>query len=161
MAAHRTLAEPLHLWRIGDPAGEHPVWNAMGAMLYPGRWNAEGDAVIYAAATYSLAMLEKLAHWSGKLPANQHFVEAVVPVGVSYEVFQPSSHPGWDTEASDTSKKFGATWLKEGRSAILMVPSVLSPAERNFVVNTRHPDAAQIRPGLETPVHWDQRLFKL
>jgi hypothetical protein len=31
--------------------------------------------------------------------------------------------------------------------------------ERNFVFNTTHPDFARIKPGLETPVWWDSRLF--
>ena len=60
MQGHRTLDRPLTVWRIGDAAGLWPVWHAGGAMIFPGRWNESGEAVIYAAERYSLAMLENL-----------------------------------------------------------------------------------------------------
>ena len=129
-------------------------------MIFPGRWNESGEAVIYAAERYSIAMLEKLAHWDGMIPENQHFVAATIPVGVSYEVFQPAAHPGWDGSDKTVAQQFGSTWAREKRSAILLVPSVFAPMEQNVLVNTAHPDAARIIPGLETPVWWDNRLLR-
>jgi RES domain-containing protein len=49
--------------------------------------------------------------------------------------------------------------LDEVRSAILLVPSVVARMERNILINPAHPDAAAIRPTLEEPVPWDERLF--
>jgi RES domain-containing protein len=146
------------VYRIGDAAGEFAVWHPGGAMRYPGRWNVMGDAVIYAAQAYSLAMLEKLAHWNGVLPQNQHFVAAMIPAGVSYEVFQPAAHVGWNAGVQMVAKRFGSIWLREVRSAVLIVPSVIAPMENNVLVNPLHSDAARIVPGLEQPVWWDARL---
>ena len=39
-----------------------PLCDGEGAKLYGGRWNSRGRAVVYAAATQSLAALEILAH---------------------------------------------------------------------------------------------------
>jgi RES domain-containing protein len=158
--AHRRLAQPLVCFRIGDDAGAYPVWSAGGALLNEGRWNALGDPVIYAAEHFSTSALEKLVHWNGILPAGQHYVRAVVPAGVTYEVFQPAAHPGWDGAVETVARAFGSTWVAERRSAVLIVPSVVAPEERNVLVNAAHPDAARIEPGLETPVWWDRRLMR-
>jgi RES domain-containing protein len=147
------------VYRIGDPAGEFPVWHPGGAMRHPGRWNVTGDAVIYAARAYSLAMLEKLAHWNGLLPRDQHFVSATVQAGVSYEVFQAAAHVGWNAPVQTVAKQFGSIWLREVRSAVLVVPSVIAPMENNVLINPLHGDAARIVPGLEQPIWWDDRLL--
>ena len=49
--------------------------------------------------------------------------------------------------------------MKEKRSAILLVPSVVARMERNVVINSRHADFNRLTAGLETPVWWDRRLF--
>ena len=153
----------MRLWRIGDPAGEYAVWSGAGAARFPGRWNADGDAVIYAAQSFPLAMLEKLAHWNGELPPNQHFGMAGVPAGVGYGVFQPAATPDWASETAVSARAFGAAWLRAGRSLLLEVPSVLAQGEgmeRNVLVNPAHPEAGRIVPGRETPVWWDERLLR-
>ena len=61
--------------------------------------------------------------------------------------------------AADVARAFGRAWHAEARSALLITPSVVARMERNFVFNTAHPDFARIKPGLETPVWWDSRLF--
>ena len=50
-------------------------------------------------------------------------------------------------------------WYAEGRSCILMVPSVVARTERNIIINARHPEFPRLTPGPETPVWWDERLF--
>ena len=156
---HRRLAEPWTAWRIGDPKGEHPIWDDGGARRVEGRWHEAGAGVIYASLSYSTAMLEKLVHYSGTMPRGQHFVEATIPVGTSYEVFSEAHHPGWQDRDGAVSRAFGRQWLAEARSAILVVPSVVARMERNVVVSTAHPEFAAMRTGPETPVWWDDRLF--
>ena len=148
-------------YRIGDPNGAYPIWSAGGARLVSGRWHEAGigAGVIYASAHYSTAMLEKLVHFSGELPPNQHFLEIHIPAGTSYEVVNPDALPGWADSDGDVARLFGRAWLMAARSAILIVPSVVARMERNIVFNTAHPDFAGIKPGLETPIWWDARLF--
>jgi RES domain-containing protein len=159
-AAHRRLDQPVTVWRIGDPNGRFPVWSPVGTRLRPGRWNAVGDDVIYAASSYPLALLEKLVHWSGVLPAGQHYVEAVLPSGTSYEEFAPDLHPGWNLPDSIVAREFGKTWLREMRSAVLFAPSAVAPLSQNVLINPAHLDAVKIVPGREKPVPWDVRLFR-
>lgn len=155
----RRLPEPLTAYRIGDAAGVHPVYNAEGARRTGGRWSAPGQTVIYASEHYATALLEKLVRL-GELPPRQHSVEIVIPAGTSYEVVTEATVPGWYARGAASARAFGSAWLEEGRSAILLVPSVVARVERNVLINPAHPDAARVRVGLEQPVRWDERLFE-
>lgn len=155
----RKLRTDWKVWRIGDPDGEYPIWDDGGARRSAGRWHEAGAGVIYAAKNYSTAMLEKLVHHSGELPPNQHFIEIVVSSGTSYQVFSEAHHRRWAQRSGEAARSFGQKWYEEGRSAMLVVPSVVARMEQNVVFNTSHKDFATITPGLETPVWRDSRLF--
>ena len=93
-------------------------------------------------------------------PSATRFVEAVVPDDVSRERFDRQSAPGWD-DLDDVSiaQAFGRDWIEGGRSALLIVPSVVTAGlDENVVVNPDHPDAARISVGPEKPVALDSRL---
>ena len=157
--SHRQLTEALVAYRIGDPHGAFPIYSAEGARRVAGRWHRKGQAVIYASASYSTAMLERLVHYAGLMPRGQHFIEISIPVGTTYEIVTADSIDGWADRDGRSARAFGAQWLDDARSAILLVPSVVARMERNVLINPTHADARRIRPGLETPVTWDDRLF--
>ena len=117
--------------------------------------------MIYTSEHYSTAMLEKLVHSSGILPANQHYIMITIPNGTSYEIFQPGKHPGWDARNEGVCKQVGQQWHEESRSALLIVPSIPARVDRSFLINIDHPDADAIRHELPEPVWWDERLFSL
>lgn len=80
---------------------------------------------------------------------------------MSRETFDPGPNAGWD-DPLDTSvaQAFGKAWIQGRRSALLIVPSVVTAGrDANAVVNPDHPDAARISVGPETPVALDPRLF--
>ena len=156
----RTLSETMRAYRIGDPAGLFPVWSTEGAKRVSGRWHETGADVIYVSENYSTAMLEKLVHWNGAFPPNQHFIEVTIPRGTSYEVVTADTVPGWFKPSGEAARRFGRQWYVENRSAILIVPSVVARMERNIVINCRHSNFEGLAVGLETPVWWDQRLFQ-
>jgi RES domain-containing protein len=153
------LDRTLTAYRIGDPQGAFPIFSAAGARFAPGRWHTPDAPIIYASEHYSTALLEKLARTSGDLPPNQHFVEITIDAGVSYEVFSPAHHPGWDAAEPVVAQAYGTAWRREGRSAVLIVPSVVARIERNILINPAHADFGRIRAGLHQPVWWDRRLF--
>jgi RES domain-containing protein len=146
-------------FRIGDPHGEFPIWDDGGARKTSGRWHETGAGVIYASQHYSTAMLEKLVHYEGELPPNQHFIDITIPAGTSYEVVNPDLLTGWADTAGETARQFGRAWYAESRSAILIIPSVVARMERNIIFQTAHDDFNAVETGLETPVWWDERLF--
>ncbi len=159
MTYPRRLAETWTAYRIGDPEGRYPIYSAEGARRMAGRWNRVGDAVIYAARHYSTAMLEKLVHYNGVLPAGQHYIEITIPAGTSYTSFSVDHVPDWHRADAAAARAFGHRWFTAMESALLVVPSVVARIEENLLINPAHPDAAHIRHGLERPVWWDERLF--
>ncbi|WP_025897184.1 RES family NAD+ phosphorylase [Sneathiella glossodoripedis] len=159
MNNHRTLDNHLKAYRIGDVEGQYKIFSDGGSLVMDGRWHVAGQGVIYTSANYSTAMLEKLAHHNGEMPAKQHYVEIKIPSGTSYEVFNEAHTPDWHTQNCMGSRAFGAKWFREKRSCILLVPSVVARMEQNIIINATHNDFAGISAGLETPVWWDDRLF--
>ncbi len=156
----QTLDRILTAYRIGDPAGAHPIFDATGSKLWPGRWNTAASPMIYTSEHYSTAVLEKLVHGNGQMPPNQHWIEITIPPGVSYEMFSTAHHPGWDAEDCLVSKAHGEAWQRSRRSLLLIVPSVVARMERNLLINDSHPEAHRVTRSLHQPIWWDSRLFQ-
>lgn len=158
MTAQR-LDRTLTVWRIGDPTGEHPIFDATGSTFYPGRWNDADTAVIYAGEHYSTAMLEKLVHADGLMPPDQHFIRITLPRGLSYEMVNGDFLPDWAAPDCEAAREYGVRWAGDRRSAVLFVPSFVARVEHNVLINPEHPEFGQIDTELPQPVWWDRRLF--
>ncbi len=155
----QVLDRVLTAYRIGDPRGADPIFDAKGSTVNPGRWNTAASPMIYSSEHYSTAMLEKLVHGSGQLPPNQHYIVITIPNGVSYEVFSATAVPDWYLASGATSKSFGDQWQQQQRSLLLIVPSVVARLESNFLLNPAHPEFPKVTASLHQPVWWDTRLF--
>ena len=140
------------LWRIATETREPPAddLSGAGAAVRPGRWNEEGQRVVYAAQTLALAVLETAAHLEDedRLPLNRFVVRIEVPDDIwrrCDEFRLADLPPAWCAiPAGRASVEAGAQWLNGRRSALLRVPSVLVPEECAVLVNPFHPDAAHL-----------------
>jgi RES domain-containing protein len=56
-------------------------------------------------------------------------------------------------------RDYGDAWLREWRTPVLRVPSVIVPEDRNVLVNPRHPAAASARIVGRRPFAFDRRLW--
>ena len=146
-------------WRIAD--GRFEVFSAVGASLVGGRWNSPGLGVIYARRTFAGAMLECLAHAGiGRVPRTHLAIEIAIPAAASVERHDPLSLPaGWDQGDLRAARAFGDAWIRECRTAVLVVPSVVARREGNVLINPQHPHFKLVTPGPPEPVLWDARLF--
>lgn len=149
---------PSRAFRISDR--RHEIFDGMGAYLNGARWNSPGRRIIYAAETFSGAMLEILAHTrTGKMPRTHAWIEIEIPPEASAENVEPEDLPGWDAEDAGHARSFGDRWYREQRSLILIVPSVVSRGlERNLLINQDHPELRLLRPGPPRELLWDTRL---
>ena len=152
-------AQTWRAWRIAD--GRFEVFSPVGASLVGGRWNSPGLGLIYASRSYAGAMLECLAHAGiGRMPRTHVAIEIVIPAAMLVEQHDPSSLPaGWDHADLRVARDFGNAWLRERRTAVLVVPSVVARKEGNVLLNPQHPDFSKIGTGSPEPVIWDARLF--
>ena len=148
-------------YRIAD--ARHPIFDPTGAMLYGGRWNSVGQQVIYAAESYAGAMLEVLVHANLSLPPKNHrVVRITIPDSVKIETLQPLALANWASDNLIVSREFGDTWLKQMRTAVLIVPSVVTEGrENNILFNPLHPQFSQILASEPELIHWDVRFFKI
>lgn len=148
---------PLRAWRIADH--RHAIYDGTGAMLWGGRWNSPGHAVIYASASYACALLERLVHAGiGSIPRNQHVIIIDIPA-IDIEEIATADVPGWDLPDGSASRACGDEWIREKRTAILVVPSVVARMECNVLINPAHPDFGKITYTRPEPVVWDKRLL--
>lgn len=157
MASRRKRTQPITAFRIAD--ARHPIFDGAGAALIGGRWNSAGNPVIYAAASYAGAMLERLVHaGTGRVPKNQKVVVVKIPTRVSVEEYTQSKLPsGWDDDDNVVSRKVGDRWLRHGRSAVLIMPSAVAKYEKNLVINPKHADFKWIVTSRPEKVAWDLR----
>lgn len=146
-------------WRIAD--GRFDLFSPIGASLVGGRWNSPGLGVIYASRSYAGAMLECLAHAGiGRVPRTHVAIEIAIAAGVTVEQRGENSLPtGWDHADLRVARDFGDAWIRERRTAVLVVPSVVARREGNVVLNPQHADFDKIVAGSPEPVIWDARLF--
>lgn len=159
-AGSQRLSETRYAFRIGDANGEFPIFDAGGAKRAPGRWHEPEHPVIYCSEHYSTAMLEKLVRAAGIMPPNQHWIRITLPRGLSYEVAMPAFVPGWDANPPVVARAYGSQWAREGRSAVLYVPSIVARMEYNILVNPEHVEFGDIEPdALALPIWWDERLY--
>lgn len=156
MASRRS--GPLRVFRVADI--RYPMFDGTGAFVHGARWNSPGRRVIYGAETYAGALLEILVHASGYVPRSQAYIQIEIPAGLSIEVLTPEALPGWDAPSFAAARTFGDLWYDERRTAVLMVPSVVTQVERNVLINQEHADFARIHASKPVRVRWDTRLWK-
>lgn len=147
----------MRVWRIANP--DYPPLDGWGAAEHPGRWNNEGTRVAYASSSRAGCLLEILARTgNGRVPKKHRRFAVEVPDGVSRETFQMGREEDWRSDELAT-KLFGAEWVKELRSCILLVPSYIVDGEKNVLINPLHPEFPQLVLGEPEPVFWDHRIF--
>jgi RES domain-containing protein len=151
-------------WRISKTTDIRRAFSGEGSRLYGGRWNSKGIAVVYAAATRSLVMLEILVHMRNTqqtVPPVPYMLFSTSFDERLLEELPPSSlPPDWDLEPPTDSTKFiGDAWVSAASNPVLSVPSVLVPEERAYIPNPGHDLFAQIQFGSPVPCKFDPRLI--
>lgn len=156
----------MKLWRIAAETRRYGAddLSGAGAALHPGRWNDDGQPVVYAAPTLAMAVLETAAHIDDAgLPLNRFVVQIDVPdrVWAARAVLEPATlPPGWAAiPAGRASVRAGAGWLRGAATAILQVPSVIVPEESVALLNPLHPDAKALAARVLRVFDYD-RLFR-
>jgi RES domain-containing protein len=147
-------------YRIAD--SRHPLFDGTGAFVHGGRWNSPGKLIIYAAETYSGALLEQLAHANiGRIPALQVYIEIEIPDHVKVERVRADEIPAWNGADLRPAQERGDAWFKAGNSAVLIVPSAVTGGiESNLLIRQAHPDFSAIKASEPKPVIWDPRLLR-
>ena len=150
----------MEAYRIGS-ARFHLLDGGGAAASDGARWNSPGRHVIYAAEHYATALLEKAAQFgSVRLPRSLQFIRITIPDGVTVEEVRVHDLARWGADDRRASQRFGDEWYDEGRSLILLVPSLAAPGlERNVVINQRHPQFRRLRATDPQPIACHPKLL--
>jgi RES domain-containing protein len=148
-------------WRIVDPEFADTAFIGEGPRLRGARWNPPGTAIVYTAASVSLATLEILVHNQRALRVPElvliscHFPEAIV------ETFDRTRLPtDWrDYPGPVELQTIGGRWLASKSSAVLAVPSAIIEEETNYLLNPEHEDFRSIDVGQARTFTLDPRLI--
>lgn len=154
------------LWRIATETKQYKAndISGNGAANYPGRWNATGERVVYAAPSLAMAVLETAAHLDDTgLPLNRFVVQLTVPFATwkARQTLKLSDiDPAWCAIPSGkASVDVGSTWYKAAASALLLVPSAIVPEECAVLINATHADAKGIKAKTIRPFEFN-KLFR-
>lgn len=137
------------------------AFDGEGARIHGGRWNSPGHRAVYVSESRALATLEVLAGLRSEAPLIRYsligvrFGEALVTELVSEDLPK-----GWDNSPpGPVTQSLGDRWLTARQSAVLRVPSVVLPAEHNYVLNPLHPDFDQVQIDPPEELRIDPRLL--
>lgn len=118
--------------------------------------------MVYCSTSIALAVLETVCHIDGGvLPLNRYLVRIDVPATVWDAAQTLSPLPdGWDARPADTvTMEAGSEWVAHGRSALLLVPSVIVQEEMNALINPVHAQSTLIKATKVRKWTYDARLL--
>lgn len=128
--------------------------------MYGGRWNSVGIHMVYTAGSGSLAMLESLVHFGGRIVGDYCQLALEIPDDCITELKENRLPDNWrESPAPDILKTFGNQFILDAKSMALKVPSVLVPDESNFLLNPEHPDFKKVRILVKGKIKFDDRLL--
>ena len=149
-------------WRITHVDFAEDPFSGAGAAEAGGRFNSPGRAVVYAAGSLALAMLEILVHLDEAAAPDEFVAFQMIVPGRLVENFDERPHPGREGGLAGARAR-GDAWLESVRSAVLRIPSAVLPFEvdeTNFLIDPGHPDFAEIVLGPPRKFRFDARLFQ-
>ena len=109
--------------------------------------------MVYLASEAALALLEVRVHLD--LPPDL-LPEDYVLVHVALDGLAVETVAAVPADAAE----FGDAWLRERRTPVLRVPSLIVPESANLLLNPAHPAAAEARIIHTRPFRFDPRLWQ-
>ena len=147
----------IRAWRItrSKYAEKAQAFSGKGAAENPGRWNKGGVPVVYTCSSIALCVLETLVHTRSRKTLDGRF--ALFEVEMPPTLITEPDLSG-DFRPRQKTQEIGDRWIKEARSAVLRVPSVVT-GEPNYLLNPNHIDFSQIKIGNPKELPFDGRLL--
>jgi RES domain-containing protein len=148
-------------WRIARESRARTAFSGEGPARYGGRWNSRGVRMVYLSEHQSTAALEVFIHLVPFVVKETFKAFRVEWPDSLMEILSNTSLPtSWRTSPPPVETiEIGDRWALEKRSAVLGVPSAISPADRNFLLNPEHRDFKRIRIAPPIDYEFDPRLF--
>ncbi|MEP6951513.1 MAG: RES family NAD+ phosphorylase [Ginsengibacter sp.] len=132
-----------------------------GASIYGGRWNPVGIKALYASQNISLCILEILVRTQKKInPPGYQLITIEFPEANMASIELSRLKPGWKQHIEYT-QWIGEEFLKEDKSLVMQVPSVIVDKENNFLINPLHKDFNRVKTISIEALDLDKRLNQI
>ena len=152
----------LTAWRIIKARFAASAFDGEGARRFGGRWNSKGTPMVYTAGSQALAVLEMLVHLEASDLLKYYRLIPVTFDEMMLEAVDRKTLPAnWRRRPTPAGiRAIGDAWAASAESVVLRVPSVIVPAESNFLLNPIHPDYVKLKIGKPQPFRFDVRLTR-
>ena len=133
-----------------------------GSKLIGGRWNSKGIAVLYTSKSPGMALLEYWVHVKkDTMPREVCIVEIEVPEREIIKINKRQLPSNWrDIPGPKKLQKLGDIWVREEKSLVLKVHSVVLPIEYNYILNPKHEEMKKVVIKSISDYEWDPRILK-
>jgi RES domain-containing protein len=148
-------------WRIVREGRAQTAFSGEGAWRNGGRWSSTGVRVVYGSEYQSTAAMEIFVHTVPPLVPEKYKAFRLEWPDHLTEVLPVKKWPAhWRiSPPPQETMEIGDRWVRERQSAVLAVPSAISPDDRNFLLNPEHPDFKRIRIASPIDYIFDPRLL--
>jgi RES domain-containing protein len=147
------------LWRISNYAN----LSGIGGLEASARWHTAGRPIVYLAENPSSALLEVLVHLEideDHRPDTYQLLKVEAPDDIATESVDVTALASDWKLMEATTAQIGDTWLERSATALLRVPSAITPETYNWLLNPRHTDASKVAITRVERHRHDYRLFK-
>ena len=147
-------------WRIVKAKYAGTAFNGEGAFRAGGRWNSRWHRAVYCSSTLSLAALETLVHIIPMMDLKHAVCRITFDERMVESVNQKNLPINWREQPPPmATQSIGDQWIKQARSAVLKLPSIIIPHEYNYILNPTHPDFNNITTHPFESFAFDPRLL--
>ena len=142
-------------WRIVRASRARAAFTGKGPWRYGGRWNSPGVRVVYVSEHQSTAALEIFVHRVPFVVEEEYKAFQLEWPDSLMEIFPVKKLPvNWRISPPPAqAMEIGDRWVQERRSVVLALPSTISPADTNFLLNPDHANFKRIR--IHPPIDYD------
>ena len=132
-----------------------------GSSQYPGRWNSQGQPVLYFSASLALCVLELRANAVefSTIKNGYHYGEIDIDFDQAPIEDLPKNFyaDNWALNKKLT-RGYADNWLRNEKAMVLKVNSAVLPTDSNFIINVAHRDFLKVSFSDPLPVPLDARL---
>ncbi len=149
------------LYRIVKEKYSDGAFSGEGTELFGGRWNRKGKSCVYTAGSESLSILEMLVHLNEKAKTERYCLfELQIPGNNVLYLKHEKLPENWRTNPHlKETQDMGDSWLEDGKTLALAVPSAVVPREWIYILNPKHAGFERLAGKAKTLVfQFDPRL---
>jgi RES domain-containing protein len=132
-----------------------------GAAMFGGRWNKKGSPVLYTGENIEIALLETIVHTPAMLIPKLDILTLEIPDNSITEIEISDLPKNWKVFPAPTIlSEIEQSWIEEGKTIALKVPSCIIHSAHNLILNCRHPEYVRVRLLERRSFEFDSRLKK-